>query len=154
MKQWMTVKEAADILGTTERTIYRQLKSGKIESRVENDRRLVAVNCPDTVLTSENQYVDFLYHLKQLLSEKDARIEQQQHEIEYLRNDLAETHQRTDQIIQQMQADFESTKERSDTIILQLTRQLDALTEQNQLLLEDLRPKQRWYHRLLVWNNA
>ena len=154
MKQWMTVKEAADILGTTERTIYRQMKSGKIESRLENDKRLVAVNCPDTVLTSEKQYVDFLYHLKQLLSENDARIEQQQNEIEYLRNELSEVHQRTDQIIHQMQADAESTKERSDTIILQLTRQLEAITEQNQLLLEDLRPKQRWYHRLLVWNNA
>jgi chromosome segregation ATPase len=92
-----------------------------------------------------------------LLAEKDARISELQTEIEYLRQKLDEVeqaHQRTDQIIQQMQADFESSKERSDTIILQLTRQLDCLVEQNQLLLEDKRPKRRWYHRLLVWNNA
>lgn len=32
-------------------------------------------------------------------------------------------------------------------------RNVDRITEQNQLLLEDLRPKRRWYHRLFWWNN-
>jgi len=52
--------------------------------------------------------------------------------------------ERTDQIIQQMQSDLESTKERSDTIVLQLTQQLDQQTK----LLQDLRPKEWWYHRI------
>lgn len=77
--------------------------------------------------------------------------------LEQLKEENERLHKRLEQameMMQQMQSDFESSKERSDTIILQLTRQVDSLNEQNQLLLEDKRPKQRWYHRLFAWNNA
>jgi len=84
MNQWVTVKEAADILETTERTIYRQMKSGKISSRLENDRRLVAINCHDAVLTPEERHSEQIEHLERLLSEKDARIEQLENQLEHL----------------------------------------------------------------------
>jgi excisionase family DNA binding protein len=125
MNQWVTVKEAADILGTTERTIYRQMKAGKIASRLDNDRRLVAINCHDVVLTPEARHAEQIEHLKELLSEKDARIEQLENQIEHLTQLFAMSQ-----------------------------KNISQLTEQNQLLLEDLRPKRRWYHRLLVWNSA
>ena len=60
-----------------------------------------------------------------LLKEKDARIQQLEEQIDRLTQLLAMT-QKT----------------------------ASELTEQNQLLLYALRPKRRWYHRLLVWNNA
>jgi uncharacterized protein YoxC len=50
--------------------------------------------------------------------------------------------------------DARQAKERSDTIILQLTQQTEQLTKQNQLLLEDLRPKRRWYQKIFAWNGA
>ena len=65
-------------------------------------------------------------------------------------------------------ANFELLLQEKDARIQQLEEQIDRLTQllgmaqktaseltnQNQLLLEDLRPKRRWYHRLLVWNHA
>jgi len=60
-----------------------------------------------------------------LFKEKDARIQQLEEQVDRLMQLLAMAQKTTSE-----------------------------LTEQNQLLLEDLRPKPRWYHRLLVWNNA
>lgn len=138
MTDWVTVKEAAVALGVSERTLQRHIAVGKVKSKLENGRRLVYVNDNDIEATT-----DVPVDVQQLLNEKDAHIEQLKSEIEHLRQVLAET-----------QRQLEESSSRSDTIILQLTRQLDSLTEQNQLLLEDKRPKQRWYHRLLVWNHA
>lgn len=68
---------------------------------------------------------DILTNFDLLLAEKDARIQQLEEQVDRLTQLLAMT-QKT----------------------------ASELTGQNQLLLEDLRPKRRWYHRLLVWNNA
>ena len=68
---------------------------------------------------------DILTNFDLLLQEKDARIQQLEEQVDRLTQLLA-----------------------------MAQKTADGLTEQNQLLLEDLRPKQRWYHRLLVWNNA
>jgi hypothetical protein len=67
------------------------------------------------------------------------RIEQQQTEIEYLRQELTEARQ----ITKQMQEDAASSQQRSDTIIMQLTRQLEKQT----LMLEDMRNRSLW-HRI------
>lgn len=68
---------------------------------------------------------DTLIHFDLLLAEKDARIQQLEEQVDRLTQLLAMAQKTT-----------------------------NGLTEQNQLLLEDLRPKRRWYHRLLVWSNA
>ena len=44
MTDWVTIKEAVDILGLTERTIRRYVSEGKIASRLENGRRLVHIS--------------------------------------------------------------------------------------------------------------
>ena len=146
----MTVQEYADKCGVSTRTVYRWIEEGQVKAtKIGNMWQVVS---PDQDLVCQLKHT----------------VERQEKEVEYLREELSkakdellhviasedESRQRTDQIIQQMQSDAESSKERSDTIILQLTRQLDTITEQNQLLLEDKRPRQRWYHRLLVWNNV
>ncbi len=116
MTDWVTVREAIDMLGMSEQTIHRYVAKGKLKSILENGCRLVYVKQHDN---------DMLPDTFLLFKEKDARIQQLEEQIDRLMQLLALSQKNT-----------------------------AGLTEQNQLLLEDLRPKQRWYHRLLVWNNV
>jgi len=69
--------------------------------------------------------------VQQLIDEKDARISDLLKQNDDLRHQVAELHQ----------------------LLAIFQKNINQITEQNQLLLEDLRPKQRWYHRLFWWNN-
>ena len=70
--------------------------------------------------------------VQQLLDEKDARISDLLTQNDDLRHQVAELHQ----------------------LLAISQKNINQITQQNQLLLEDLRPKQRWYHRLLIWNKG
>lgn len=105
-ENWVTVSQACDIYGVSRRTISRWIKQGKVQSKLENNRRLVLVTEVGHTGTSEGHDVSDM--------SQQALIEQLQSEVEYLRGEL------------------QQSKERSDTIILQLTRQL----EHSQRMLE------------------
>ncbi len=120
MTDWVTVREAINILGMSEQTIHRYVAKGKLKSILENGCRLVYVKQHDN-----NMLPDIPTNFDLLFKEKDARIQQLEEQVDRLMQLLA---------LSQKNA--------------------AGITEQNQLLLEDLRPKQRWYHRLLVWDNA
>jgi len=49
MLAWKPVSEAAALLGVSERTVWRRIKSDSIPSRSENSRTLVAVECDEAV---------------------------------------------------------------------------------------------------------
>lgn len=114
--KWRNVSEASDLLGVSKRTIERRIHKGEIESKLENGRRLVLLP------TADRQERQTDADMSQA-----ALIEQLQSEVEYLRQQLSES------------------RERSDTIILQLTRQL----EQSQRLLEYHQSPwwRRWFSR-------
>ena len=123
MKKWVTISEAAHHLGITERAVRYRLDKGTLESKLEEDKRLVLIEA-----ASETSSEDFL---KQLIHEKDSQIEQIIQQLSEKDNQIAELHQ----------------------IIAIAHKNIDRVTEQNHLLLEDLRPKKRWYHRLIPWDN-
>jgi vacuolar-type H+-ATPase subunit I/STV1 len=79
-------------------------------------------------LRQEGDTVD----VQQLIDEKDARISDLLTQNDDLRSQVAELHQ----------------------LLAISQKNINQITEQNHLLLEDLRPKQRWYHRLLTWNKG
>lgn len=123
MKQWVTISEAAHHLGITERAVRYRIDKGTLESKLDGDRRLVLVEISSEISSEE--------FLKQLVEEKDSRLELLEQQLSEKDNQIAELHQ-----------------------LLAITQKnINQITEQNQLLLEDLRPKQRWYHRLFGWNN-
>lgn len=70
--------------------------------------------------------------IQQLIDEKNARISDLLKQNDDLRHQVVELHQ----------------------LLAIAQRNIDRATEQNQFLLEDLRPKRRWYHRLFWWNNG
>ena len=116
---WLTMTDACQTLGISERTLRRRIEQGKIESKLEDGRRLILAD-------SDGQMADTLVD-KRLL-------EQLRSENEYLRDQVTS-----------LQNELNISRERSDTILLQLTRQL----EQSQRLLEYHREPfwRRWLRR-------
>lgn len=135
---WHTIAEACEILGVSVRTIRRRIEQGKVDSRLEDGRRMVLVTAEDkdSATPSATDTDDTVTGTPGDIPsdgtvEQSELIDQLKSEVEYLRKQLDDTNERHDQ-----------QKERSDTIIIQLTRQL----EQSQLLLED--HSEPWYRRL------
>ena len=122
-QKWVTVSQGCDIIGISRRTLTRWIQQGKVESKLENKRRMVLVSDEGHDETPEGQNGS---DMSQEMSQQ-ALVESLQAEIKYLREELTQT------------------RERSDTIILQLTRQL----EQSQTLLEYHREPwwRRWFKK-------
>jgi predicted nucleic acid-binding Zn-ribbon protein len=146
----LTVPEYANLMKISPPTVYRRIKAGKIETETIDGILHVVVD--------ESQFKkDEIQQPSELFYSLQTRIEAQQAEIEYLREqlskaqkELSESRQSHDTIIQQLQQDAAEAQQRSDTIILQLTR----LNEQQTKLLEDMRqkdspPKRGFLKRLL-----
>ena len=134
--KWLTVPEACQALGVSERTLRRHIDQGKYETQLEKGRRLVCLSVEGDRVTADTQadrtmtaqLRSEIEHLRDMVSERDRQIQQ-------LMAELTEANQ------QRNEAD-----RRSDTIILQLTKQTERLSEQltdgrNQL--EDLRTERK-----------
>ena len=121
MKEWVTISEAAHYLGITERAVRYRIDKGNLESKIDGEKRLVLVE-----ISSENSSEELL---KELVQEKDSQIEQLKGQLSEKDDQISELHQ----------------------LLAIAQKNIQSVTEQNQLLLEDLRPKQRWYHRMIWW---
>ena len=139
--KWYTIKEAAEILNISERTVWRRKKEGKIKFRFKKgtcyfkiDDAIVNV---DTDIVKDIDAVAISALIEQLQSENERLIQ----ELSDLRNELKRKEETHKQELQQKDALLEQNRNRQDTIILQLTRQL----EQSQRLLGYQEP---WYRKL------
>ena len=130
MKQRIKVYDYATRVGIGVSTVYRHIKAEKLETETLDG--VLYVLADEAELNAIETPFSAIAELKE-------RIEQQQTEIEYLRQELTEARQ----ITKQMQEDAASSQQRSDTIIMQLTRQLEKQT----LMLEDMRNRSLW-HRI------
>ncbi len=101
----MTVLQAADMLGMSERSIRRHVAEGKLESKLEGNRRLVKVR-----KTNGNSDI-----IGMTESDKDALVK-------WLRNELEER----DRQIGRLQEEMSLGRERSDAIIMRLADELEA----------------------------
>lgn len=142
MNGWMTIKDSADLLGMSERTLRRHISEDKIESKLEDGRRLVYVNEEDIDTDDDMPVEAIVEHKDALLAEKESMIEQLKSEVEHLRQTSVETHRQ----LSESQRQLEEANTRGDTIILQLTQQLDRAN----LQIEDMRVKTSLWKRILT----
>ena len=56
MAKWVTVSQASVILGMSERTVRRHIAEGKIEAKLEGNRRLVKVEVIDDNIGIEERF--------------------------------------------------------------------------------------------------
>ena len=123
--KWVTIDQAATILGVSAMTVRRRIEKGDLESKLENRRRLVCITDDTQVSYKDEQIVAQLRREnEQLRKQTDIQNEQ----IRELREELKQK----DSDLRKERSAAEDTSQRHDTIVLQLTRQL----EQSQRLLE------------------
>ena len=105
MTTWVTVSQASDILGMSERSVRRHVAEGKLESKLEGTRRLVKVEMPS----------DDAGIIGMTMSDKDALIR-------WLKNELEERSKQIDRLHEEMRLD----RERSGEIVMRLADELEA----------------------------
>jgi len=105
MATWVTVSEASVILGMSERSVRRHIAEGKLEAKLEGNRRLVKVHIDD----------DNIGILGMTMSDKDALIR-------WLKSELEERNEQ----IKRLQDEIERSHERSDAIVMRLADELEA----------------------------
>lgn len=130
MTTWMTISEASVILGMSERTIWRRISEGKLEAKLDGNRRLVKIEVDD----------DKSDIIGMTMSDKDALIK-------WLRNELDEKNEQ----IQRLQMELKQNRERSDAIIMRLTEELEA--QRRLLEQQHTRGKEPFWRRLSKANS-
>jgi len=134
MGKWVSVSEAARELNVSERTVWRRIEKGEIESRLEDGTKQVKLEIDTMTVTPT-------VRLSERVNQLESDNEWLRQKVDELQTELKAERERTESERQR----GEQAKERSDTIILQLTRQLD----QSQRLLEYHRDPfwRRWFRR-------
>ncbi len=99
--KWVTVDEAAAILKISTSTVRRRVENDKLESKLEDGRRLVWVS-DDTHMSSKDE---------QLIAE--LRVQN-----EHLRNQVEEK----DKQIENLHKQLDEASHRHDTVVMQMTR--------------------------------
>jgi vacuolar-type H+-ATPase subunit I/STV1 len=118
MTTWVTVSQASDILGMSERSVRRHIAEGKLEAKLDGNRRLVKVEVDD----------DKIGILDMTMSDKDTLIG-------WLRNELEEKNEQ----IKLLQDEIKQNRERSDAIIMKLTDELNA----QRSMMEERQPRRK-----------
>lgn len=126
--EWVSMKQACDVLGVSLSTLRRRISRGEIESKLDKHRRLVLIRHDTSSDTSMTQNATLL---------ESQVVEQLKRQTEMLQEQL----DKRETEVAKLQDELSQSKERSDTIILQLTRQVD----QSQRLLEY--NQEPWYRK-------
>jgi len=135
MTKWVTLSEASVILGMSERTIHRYVSCGKIESIIENGRRLVNT---DSLSGMSDKSDD----VGMTVSDKDAFVDLLRKELD-TKNQLIERMriemQEKDNVIQKLQEELKNSRERADIIVMKLADELEA----QRAIFEGKQPKNK-----------
>jgi len=134
-EQWLTIAQACETLGVSERTLRRRLETGTYQTKLEHGRRFVCLpELPDNPNKFDRRNGD------ELVAQLQAEVAHLRDIVDKLTAELAETRQSADE-----------ASNRSDSIIMQLSKTLE--TQQLQLkdqtfLIEDLRQSRPFWQRL------
>jgi len=116
--KWVSLTEACQSLGISESTLRRRIKEGKIESKLEDSRRLVFVDSDIQPFHIDGQMTITASDLVQRLKE----------EVEHLRQELDRRNEQIENLQKQLgesQKAVEEASHRHDTVVMQMTRLLE-----------------------------
>lgn len=104
MSEWITVKEAAEMLGISDRSVRRRIDNGTLETKKQGRRRFVLIDKGEAAKADEERGPELLEQLRD--------------ENEYLRERVKE-----------LQQELNRTTERADEIIMKLIDCVSILIE-------------------------
>ena len=115
---WLSIREACEILKCSDRTIYRKIDNGELVSKKEDGRKFVRLTSDktdtDVAQTSNTELFEYLKDENKRLIEENRRL----------------------------QEEISKSNIRKDTLVLQFT---ERLSEQRQLIEEIRQPRwKRW----------
>ena len=136
---WIGINEAAERIGVTRRCLEKRIKSNKIPSKKENNKRFVW--CSQEFAPRENDDISSFAEYEQntngyeLENENEPLLERYDSELQLLRSQLESTQQ---QVLTKDKQIEEILKQQDQGQQLAAMQQqtIGKLTEQNQLLLE------------------
>lgn len=139
-QEWVTVTDACQSLAISQRTLYRRIDKGLIESKLDNGKRFVLIDLPSNKEKADNfddmanmADMPLIEELKQKIAGLEASITEKDKSLEEARKASDESRKA-----------LEDAQQRHDTIVMQLTRN-------QQLMLESSEMKQKrksWLARL------
>lgn len=163
-QQWLTVKQACEQLGLTERTVRRYIKEGKYPSKMEDNRRLVLIDIDGECHQSSTDFHDTVqknhdvgahehdigeeYHDMNGSSNMITALPSAYDDIQFLRQQLKARDDQMNTLVEELtetRRAAEDASKRSDTLLLQLTQQL----QQANVQLEDSRRRVPWWKRII-----
>ena len=148
MGKWVTVSEACNILKLKERTLRYRIAKNTIQSKLENNKRFVYIEENDEALhetlheTSNSLHANFeegLIAHKEIMKEKDLRIENLQQQIEVLQKQIDERNNFINQESEKHNTQMHALTEQIDhlhQIVAMQQKTIESVTEKNNLLLE------------------
>ena len=144
MGKWVTVSEACNILKLKERTLRYRIAKNTIQSKLENNKRFVYIEENDETLheTSNSLHANFeegLIAHKEIMKEKDLRIENLQQQIEVLQKQIDERSNFINQESEKHNTQMHALTEQIDhlhQIVAMQQKTIESVTEKNNLLLE------------------
>jgi len=129
---WVTVSQASVILGMSERSVRRHIAQGKLNTRLEGNKRLVeVVTEDDNFVISDMTETDKDVLIRWLKNELEERNKQ----IERLQDEVSRNHERSDNIIMRLADELEAQrnilegkhpKRKRDESFWQRLRRIDA----------------------------
>ena len=139
----VTVKEYATLEDIGVTTVYRYIKSGKLQSEKVNGNTYIVLD-ENQLKTNDNQsdfhsvitgdHIPGSKMQTQLVETQQEMIGQLQSEVEHLREQTVEKSNQMKEILKQ--------QDQAQQIIAMQQKSIDKLTEQNQLLLEASQEKE------------
>lgn len=135
---WQTLAEACQTLGISQRTLYRRIDKREIESKIENNRRLVKVSLPDGKPVADN--------MAEMAD--SGRLAELQAKNESLERDIEKRNSRIAELETDNQALRNQLIER-DHQVAELHRVVAVAQNQAQQLIERLQTPfwRRWFKR-------
>lgn len=122
MPRWVTISDAAVMFNVSERTIWRRISKGILESKIADNRRLVKLEDEDSLTVNNVIKSQSMTDNDTLILWFQSELERKNEIIESLRMELKEKDQR----IKQLEEEIRTIRDRSDTIVMKLAEELTA----------------------------
>ena len=139
-----SVSEAARLLGITERSIWRRIKSGRLQAKTEHGKTIVAIRQSDVRPTSSDSIIEASVTDTDVVLARDVGLKVLADDERKRLQDLIESQSKV------IENQAHHLKAAGDVIVY-LRSQNEDKDQQIKLLTDSEHKKPSWWHRVSAW---